>query len=63
MQQFIDDLVSQIKEYMDEYGYKTYCLSDIKEFAIFYMEEGEENYDDKTLNKIVKAVSEKVNGR
>ena len=60
MKQFIEDLVTQITEYMTEYKYKTYSDLDIHEFAVFYMEEGEENYNVQTLHKIVRAVRAKL---
>ena len=61
MKELIKDVVTQIKEYMDEYDYKNFEMYSVKETLILYIEEGNETFTEKQIDKMTKAIFTKVN--
>jgi len=61
MKELIEDLVTQITEYMDEYGYENFEMDSVKETLILYIDEGDETFTEKQINKMTKAIFTKVN--
>ena len=61
MKELIEDLVTQITEYMDEYDYENFEMDSVKETLILYIDEGDETFTEKQINKMTKAIFTKVN--
>ena len=61
MKELIEEVVTQVKEYMNEYGYKNFEMYSVKETLILYIEEGDETFTEKQIDKMTKAIFTKVN--